>query len=213
MTGTRLKKPSAANSTSPKPPEALVFFLDRSLVRHTVADALRAAGGNVIVHDDRFPQTTTDPEWLKEAGANQWVVLTRDERIRYRAAEKQALRRAQVRAFVLTARGGLTAQDWAAIFLKAMPKMQRLARTQPPPFIATMVPVAGRYGFTTAGGVGSRGTWQASAVRLGRKGSERRSDGFSKPLALDSSRMSTREILLEVAQKLPTEATLADAIY
>jgi hypothetical protein len=46
-----------------------------------------------------------------------------------------------------------------------------------------------------------------------RKGSERRSDGFSKLLALNSSRMSTKEILLEVAQKLPTEATLADAIY
>ena len=40
-----------------------------------------------------------------------------------------------------------------------------------------------------------------------------RSDGFSTPLALSLPRMSTKEILLEVAKKLPTEATLADAIY
>ena len=37
---------------------------------------------------------------------------------------------------VLAARKGLAAQDWADIFLKAMPKIQSLANTQPPPFIA-----------------------------------------------------------------------------
>ena len=131
-----MKKPFVANSTSPKPPKELTFFLDRNLGRRTVADTLRAAGLNVIVHDDCFPQAATDLEWLKEAGKNQWVVLTRDERIRYHTAEMQTLRRARVRAFVLAARKGLTAQDWADIFLKAMPKIRPLATTQPPPFIA-----------------------------------------------------------------------------
>ena len=80
MIAKKLKKPFAANSISPKPLEELTFFLDRNLGRHTVADTLRAAGLNVIVHDDRFPQAATDLEWLKEAGKNQWIVLTRDER-------------------------------------------------------------------------------------------------------------------------------------
>ncbi len=131
-----MKKPFVANSTSPKLPEELTFFLDRNLGRHTVADILQAAGLNVIVHDDHFSQAATDVEWLKEAGEKQWVVLTKDERIRYHTAEMQTLRRAKVRAFVLAARKGLAAQDWADIFLKAMPKMQQLATTQQPPFIA-----------------------------------------------------------------------------
>jgi hypothetical protein len=38
------KKPSAANSSSRKPPEPLIFFIDRSLGRKKVPEALRAAG-------------------------------------------------------------------------------------------------------------------------------------------------------------------------
>ena len=50
-------------------------------------------------------------------------------------------------------------------------------------------------------------------MTTGEERGEPRSNGFSKLLALELLRMSTKEILLEVAKKLPTEATLADAIY
>src|SRR5438552_16316604 len=133
----RLKKRSAANSASPKPlEEQLTFFLDRQLGRHKMAGILRAAGLQVEVHDDHLPQNATDPEWLTLAGKNGWIVVTRDERIRYRVAEKQAIRRAKVRAFVLAAQGNLRAETLAENFLKELPKIRRLVEKEKPPFVA-----------------------------------------------------------------------------
>src|SRR5436190_7425287 len=96
------RKQSAASS-GPKPPEAIVFFLDRSLGKKTVAEALRKAGARVEVHDDHFDQDVSDETWLTEAGKQNWVVLTKDRRIRFRLTERTALINAGVRAFVLTA--------------------------------------------------------------------------------------------------------------
>lgn len=104
-----MKKRSVPSSASQKPREKLTFFLDRQLGRHKIAAILRAAGLHVLVHDDHFPQNAPDVEWLTAAGKNKWIVITRDERIRYRVAEKQALRRAKVRAFVLAAHGEIEA--------------------------------------------------------------------------------------------------------
>lgn len=42
------------NSASLKPLEELTFFLDRQFGRHKMEDILRAAGLNVIVHDDLY---------------------------------------------------------------------------------------------------------------------------------------------------------------
>jgi predicted nuclease of predicted toxin-antitoxin system len=131
-----LKKRSVANSASPKPLEELTFFLDRQLGRHKMAGILRAAGLKIEVHDDHFSQNARDTEWLMAAGRNQWVVITRDERIRYRAAEQQAMRRAKVRAFVLVVRGDLRVEALAEIFLKALPKIRAIITKQRPPFIA-----------------------------------------------------------------------------
>jgi uncharacterized protein with PIN domain len=131
-----LKKRSVANSASLKPPEELTFFLDRQLGRYKMAGILRAGGFKVEIHDDHFPQNAEDPEWLTAAGQNNWIVVTRDERIRYRVAQRQAMRRANVRAFVLAAQGDLRAEMLAENLLKAMSKIRRVVEKQKPPFIA-----------------------------------------------------------------------------
>ena len=61
------------------PPEPrLTFFTDASIGRRIVPTALRAAGLEVVVHDDRFSPGTLDEEWLAEAGRLDWLVLTKD---------------------------------------------------------------------------------------------------------------------------------------
>jgi hypothetical protein len=58
----RLKEPrspewsrrSAASSSRRKPPESLVFFVDRSLGRKKVPEVLRAASVEIRVHDELF---------------------------------------------------------------------------------------------------------------------------------------------------------------
>jgi hypothetical protein len=130
-----LKRRSDANSSS-KPPEPPVFFLDRSLGKHVIASRLRATGTRVEVHDDHFPQDAQDPIWLQEVGARGWVVMTKDEKIRFRPAEKRALIAGGVAAFVLTARGDLTGAEMAGIFVAALPRLHRFLLKHRPPFMA-----------------------------------------------------------------------------
>jgi hypothetical protein len=130
---TRSKRPSAASSGS-KPPEPLVFFIDRSLGRRIVAQALREAGETVEIHEDHFAPDARDEVWLNEVGSRGWIVLTKDDRIRYRVTERTALASARVRAFVLTS-SQLLGTEMAAAFVKALPRMKRLIANHTPPFI------------------------------------------------------------------------------
>lgn len=101
-----------------------------------MAGVLRNAGLKVEIHDDHFSQDAHDAEWLTAVGKKNWIVVTRDERIRYRTAERQAIRRAKVRALVLAAQGDLRAEMLAETFVKALPKILRIVQQRKPPFIA-----------------------------------------------------------------------------
>jgi predicted nuclease of predicted toxin-antitoxin system len=128
-----LKRPSGASS---KPPE-LVFFIDRSLGKHKVARALRQAGVRVEIHDDHFAPDAKDADWLRVAGERRWIVLTKDDRIRYRPHEKSAMLSSRARVFILTNRN-LSGDEMAEIFVKMLPKMQKLALTARSGFVATL---------------------------------------------------------------------------
>lgn len=58
-------------------------------------NALREAGYHCELHDDHFAHTTEDAIWLSSVAEQQWIVLTKDERIRYRPLELHALRAAR----------------------------------------------------------------------------------------------------------------------
>ena len=133
-TGSKSKTLSdrSSNSKLLDPP---TFFLDRALGKRKVADALRAIGALVEVHEDHFPSDARDVDWLSEVGKRGWVVLTKDRHIRYRASEKQALIKAGIAVFVLTS-GNLTGDEMASAFIAALPRMKKLLRSLKPPFIA-----------------------------------------------------------------------------
>lgn len=73
---------------SGSPPE---LFVDRSLGRRVVADALRDAGATVYVmadvYGERIGEGLADEEWLRDAGTRGWIVLMKDAKIRYRPSE------------------------------------------------------------------------------------------------------------------------------
>ena len=122
-------------SSGSKLPEPSVFFIDRSLGKKIVAQALRDIGETVEIHDDNFAPDAKDEDWLVEVGNRGWIVLTKDDRIRYRATERTALASASVRAFVLTS-SQLQGTEMAAAFVKALPRIKRLIANHTPPFIA-----------------------------------------------------------------------------
>jgi hypothetical protein len=82
----RSKKQSVA-----KPPDGTVFFLDRSLGVEPIRAELIKAGLVVEIHDDHFARDEEDRVWLQRVGEWGWVVLTKDQRLRYRPLEIAAL--------------------------------------------------------------------------------------------------------------------------
>lgn len=131
----RSRERSATNSDSP--PEAPVFFVERSLGARVVPAVLRARGVRVEVHADHFKHDEADAIWLSAVGRNGWVLLTKDKHIRLRTLEREALLRADVRAFSLTS-GNLTGDEMAGVFLRHWTTIEWVARHEPAPFIAAV---------------------------------------------------------------------------
>lgn len=133
----RQKKSSKQSATKPteRLEAPLTCIVDECLGRYVVPDALRAVGVHVILHHELFPAGTDDEAWLRAlAGRLDAVVLTKDSRIRKRAIERHALAAARLRVFALSA-GNLSGEHQAAAFVRALPKIRRLAK-KPGPFIA-----------------------------------------------------------------------------
>ena len=126
-------KPSAASSGLPE----LTFFVDRSLGRQLVANALRLAGESVEIHDDHFAPDAPDDVWLTAVGQRGWIALTKDKAIRFRKNERAAVQSANARLFVLTA-GNITGAECAAAIVAALPAIRKLVFKASPPFIATV---------------------------------------------------------------------------
>jgi uncharacterized protein with PIN domain len=113
------------------------FFIDRSLGKKHLAEALRALGFTVhtlsSVYGEKRGQRAPDADWLRTAGRNGWIVLMKDDRIRTRPSERDALQDAQVRAFCLT-NAQLRGAEQTARFVKHINRIVQRAR-KPGPFI------------------------------------------------------------------------------
>ena len=134
--GGRKQKSKRQSSTNPNEPhESSIFFVELSLGSTKVCDQLREAGANVEIHIDHFKEDEDDPVWLTEVGVRGWSVLMKDERIRYRAVELEALIQGKIPAFVF-ANGNQSGKVMADAFAKAFPKMINYVRKFEPPFIA-----------------------------------------------------------------------------
>ncbi len=118
-------------------PESPEFFIDRSLGRRVVPQALRASG--LVVHTmadvygERVGQGLRDEVWLRDVGERGWVVLMKDDAIRRRPAERDALIAGGVRAFCLT-NAQLRGEEQARRLVENRHRILRQA-AQPGPYI------------------------------------------------------------------------------
>lgn len=116
------------------------FFVDRSLGRRRVPELLRADGWDLITLAERYgipdDERVLDTEWLSLAGAQGWPVLMKDERIRYRSGEREALVNSEVVAFCLSS-GNLDAQRMAECFMHHKSAIWEPALLGPALFVVT----------------------------------------------------------------------------
>jgi hypothetical protein len=112
------------------------FFVDRSLGK-SIVEGLRATGLTVRsmadVYGEKRAQLLADEVWLRDAGENDWIVLTKDDAIRRRPAERDALTGAAVRVFCLTNRS-MRGTEQTERFVSNRHRILRQAR-KPGPYI------------------------------------------------------------------------------
>jgi hypothetical protein len=116
------------------------FLVDNNLSTRLAAGM--AAFGESVVHlQDHFPPDVQDVEWLRFVGEQMMFVLTRDERIRWNPAEKQAFVEFGVGAFFL---GGKRRTHCELIrqLVRNWPRIKELAANSRRPF-AFRVPPTG----------------------------------------------------------------------
>jgi len=112
---------------------ARVFFTDRDLGKQFPA-RLREAGLQVERHADHFLPATPDEVWLPEVGRRGWVVLTHDERIRYKPNERAAVMRHGVALLVV--RGQAPYPQLAEWFVQTLPRIEAFVAAHAPPYMA-----------------------------------------------------------------------------
>jgi len=121
---------------SPKRDDSHEFFIDRSLGR-SIAEGLRESGLTVhtmaSLYGEDAAQCLEDRAWLRDAGKNGWIVLTKDDAIRRRPAERDALTEAGVRVFCLT-NAQLRGSQQTARFVQNRHRILQRAR-KPGPYI------------------------------------------------------------------------------
>jgi PIN like domain len=103
-----------------RPEQLPRFFLDRSLGRKAVPEALRADGWDLITLAEHYgmpaDERVADTEWIEEAAKRGWPILMKDKRIRHRQAEITAVAEHKARCFVIT-RGDLPSADMVQRFI------------------------------------------------------------------------------------------------
>lgn len=121
---------------APRIEQPAEFFVDRSLGK-SIVEGLRSTGLTVRsmaeVYGEEQAQRLADEVWLRDAGENGWIVLTKDHAIRRRPAERDAINDAAVRVFCLTT-AQLRGAEQTERFVQNRHRIIRQAR-KPGPYI------------------------------------------------------------------------------
>lgn len=115
------------------------FFFDNNLGKNLV-EGMRAFGEDVVHLKEEYPQDNVpDETWLKDIGEKNYILITRDERVRWNPAELCAFRTYRVGAFLL---GGKKLDKWAIIqqLIQSWPQIKNLSDSTRKPFAFRIPP-------------------------------------------------------------------------
>lgn len=112
---------------------AAQFFVDENDLALGKALAERHDGIVYPGHPDlpEVPRGSLDDDWLPTIGGKSLVVITRDQRIRYRPVEKRMWVVHSVRGFVLTGRRSQATADSLAVLERHWPRIATVVASRP----------------------------------------------------------------------------------
>jgi uncharacterized protein with PIN domain len=83
-------------------------------------------------------ENTPDEQWLKIAGDNDWVVITRDKRLRRRRGERKIWMKRGLRVFVMSSSGNMTAWETLQLLVERFDEIEDYARDRTGPYIVSV---------------------------------------------------------------------------
>ena len=86
-------------------------------------------------HDDHFKPDTSDDFLFREVSERGWIFITQDKRIRFRAAERQALLDYGLRTFSLVSTANLSAEDTVKVLRRARGAIRKTVADFDGPFV------------------------------------------------------------------------------
>lgn len=116
------------------------FLIDECLGLNDVPNAMNDVleqGERLFRLQDLFERGTEDEKWLRRAGAQGLVVITKDGRLRYRPNERAALIEANTAVFTVTSGPG---KLMGATLSSGLPTMRRVLRGQKTPLVGHVLP-------------------------------------------------------------------------
>src|SRR6185437_8237364 len=141
MTAKKLKSGQRSSGRSAGRPKKFTAYLEASVGCKEVMLAFDAAKIKYKQHSSYFSPNTHDPTWLPTVGRHGWVLLTTDDKMHYRLAEKHAILTFKVRSFVFESH--MRGEDMARFPVKMMPAMRRFCGSTTSHLSAFFRPAAG----------------------------------------------------------------------
>lgn len=126
---------SVPNGQPDPNPGDYTYFLDESITITSLIQAMRSSGLDVKVLKEEFHAGALDEDWLPVAIEKGWILLTKDDRWRFRPAEKEILINANARAFVFVSKSA-RAHEIVETIMACLIKMAKIIESEPAPFVA-----------------------------------------------------------------------------
>ncbi len=109
------------------------FFFDNNISKKIV-EGLKAFGEEVVHLQEKFPEDSPDVEWLRYIGEQGFVLITKDEKVRWNPAELATIKKFKVGTFFL---GGKNLDRCKQVqqVIRNWPRIKELSGKTRPPFV------------------------------------------------------------------------------
>jgi hypothetical protein len=112
----------------------LTFLFDEN-ISPLIVNALKALGKPVAYITDILPRGTDDLTIFAKLGQVGWFLVTQDQRIKRKKHEREAMKQAQIGAFIFMGRAERSVDDMMIQILRHFAQMERFAQSTTRPFI------------------------------------------------------------------------------
>jgi hypothetical protein len=125
--------PWSTLSNSTQPDLSVTLFLDATHQSKITAKLLRDLGVKVEVHKRYFLPNEPDPNWIANTSARGWAIISGDKGLEYDGINRQAVREAKAKVFILADTTSRTI-EWASSLVLARHKILSIAADNNGPF-------------------------------------------------------------------------------